>query len=276
MKCFRLFCAVVVLCLLGTSRLQELQAALPEGLVIPYTDQALSLEQGHLALWKKAPVKQVVLTPQMIFAPRGGGSVQSIEVQALYNEKHIAFRLRWRDATQDVQNGLDSFRDAVALQFPVDFDSTPAPFMGNAGLPVNIWQWRADWQAKHPHRILSTQQPKALGYYLSPLDRSILKKRFPKKYHPQAACVEFIAAGWGTLTKQKHQDVVANGRYRDGHWEVIFLRDRKRKDLSDARFPIGKQGKVSFAVWNGGAKEAFSRKSILMAWLPFSLIPKKK
>lgn len=275
MNLSRLFCGFVALLLLGVSQPQKSQASAPEILTVRYVSQPLSLGQTSSRLWKKAPVKLVALTPQMIFAPRGGGSVKSIEVQALYNEKQIAFRLRWRDATQNIESGLNSFRDAVAMQFPVDFNSTPAPFMGNVGLPVNIWQWRADWQAA-TSRVLAAQQPKLLGYYVSPLDQSILKKRFPRKYHPQAACVEFIATGWGTLTKQKHQDVVAKGRYHNGHWEVIFLRDRKRKDLSDTQFPVGKQGKVSFAVWNGGAGEAFSRKSLLMAWLPFSLLPKAK
>ena len=257
----------------GLGRSLPLVKAQSDSLVVSFTPERLTLDP-EAKVWSKIPSKTIPLTPQMIAIPRGGGAIKALSVQALHDGTQIAFRLQWSDPTADAENGISTYRDAVALQFPVDFQATPAPFMGNVGMPVNIWQWRADWQAEAEGIDIYKRQPKAPGISISPLDQAILKKKFPKKHHPKAACLEFIATGWGTLTKQRHQDVQAKGLHRQKVWTVVFLRDLKRRDASDARFPLGQQGKLSFAVWDGSAKEAFSRKSILMGWLPLSIAPR--
>src|SRR5690606_34813269 len=48
----------------------------------------------------------------------------------------------------DAVNGHEEFSDAAAVQFPAAAADALPPFtMGGTGTPVNIWQWKAVWQA---------------------------------------------------------------------------------------------------------------------------------
>ena len=73
------------------------------------------------------------------------------------------------------------------------------------------------------------------------------------------------------LWKQKHQNVIGNGVYKNGKWSVVFLRKLKRDEYGDAIFIPGKPTLVNFAVWDGNVNEVNGKKSISLAWLKLSL-----
>lgn len=65
--------------------------------------------------------------------------------------KEIGILLEWDDP---VGNGEilrhQDFRDAAAVQFPM-LEGEPTYAMGAHTGPVNIWHWKADWEADLTH-----------------------------------------------------------------------------------------------------------------------------
>lgn len=74
-------------------------------------------------------------------------NIKAVTIRALYNNEQIAFSVEWADETEDSSTvRVQDFRDAVALQFPLA-EGEPFYCMGQEGGDVNIWHWKADWQA---------------------------------------------------------------------------------------------------------------------------------
>ncbi|MFC7136189.1 ethylbenzene dehydrogenase-related protein [Halobaculum litoreum] len=91
------------------------------------------------------PARSLELSAQQMAQPYGGGSVSGMEVQAMTNETHVAFRLSWNDPTRDANiSAPTAYSDAVALM--LHGGEQPPITMGAMGTPVNIWYWRASWQ----------------------------------------------------------------------------------------------------------------------------------
>jgi len=167
----------------------------------------------------------------------------SVIVKAVHNGSKVAFQFTWADSTEDKENSLDTYRDALAVLFPLNISSgyNPSPLMGAKGEPVNVWQWRAEWQAElDGRRDLEARQPLTEGVWISPVDR-ILKNQQP--------------------------------RYVDGKYTVVFLRDLVRTDLSDAEFKAGKQTYINVAVWNGHEGNVDGMKSLTFSWTPIIFDP---
>ncbi len=163
-----------------------------------------------------------------------------INVKALYNESDIAFLVEWKDASRNVLLDIDTFRDSVALQFPMQ---TPEPSfrMGqgegkvSAGM-VNIWFWKADIQ------------------------ESIDKGMLPINRNPVE---NLMAGGFGTLTMKDggSQNVFGKGKWKEGKWSVVFKRTFSGTE-GNAKFTMGKFTPVSFAVWNGKEGNVNGRKAV--------------
>ncbi|CAI2718862.1 ethylbenzene dehydrogenase-related protein [Nitrospina watsonii] len=88
------------------------------------------------------------LLPQMITNPMWPDpATKWVMVQAAVNDRSIAIRLEWVDATRnDILVQSQQYRDQAAIMFPVDQQGPLPPFtMGGEGEPVNIWQWKATW-----------------------------------------------------------------------------------------------------------------------------------
>ncbi len=89
------------------------------------------------AVWKRMPETKLTLTQQLISPPVGGGSVKQVAVRAMHDGEWLAIRLEWADATADRSVGVETFRDAAAVGFPLaESDSPPSPFMGDPEHPV--------------------------------------------------------------------------------------------------------------------------------------------
>ena len=130
--------------------------------------------------WNQAEPLDVRLAGQVIAPPRWQNpSIDLVTVRAIANETEIAFRLIWDDPFKDVVHqqdkefdvselgkvgvyssyvkaygeiarDLDTFRDSVALQFPVKSpEGTKKPhfFRGNSSNQVNMWIWQSDLDA---------------------------------------------------------------------------------------------------------------------------------
>ncbi|MBF0336388.1 MAG: hypothetical protein HQL05_01015 [Nitrospirae bacterium] len=198
--------------------------------------------------------------------------VPNLSIKAIHNGKAIAFQLTWDDNTADIESAIDTFRDSVALMFPGMHTGglNPSALMGSKGEPVNIWQWRADWQAEKDGNRPMDRQPQTEGVHVG-LSDSILKAQFPGKPSPDATMVEYVTEGYGTLTRQQQQNATAKGKHQGGKWTVVFVRDMKSQDMSDAAFTPGKQTYVNFALWNGSDKDFDGMKSISVLWTPLML-----
>ncbi len=201
-----------------------------------------------------------------------------VMVKAVHNGSKVAFQFTWPDSTEDKENSLDTYRDALAVLFPVGISSgyNPSPLMGAKGEPVNVWQWRAEWQAElDGRRDLEARQPLTEGVWISPVDR-ILKNQQPGMSSGlinTSERIEYIAEGYSTLTKQVQQDVDAKGRYADGKYTVVFLRDIERTDLSDAEFKAGTETYINVAVWNGHEGNVDGMKSLTFSWTRIAFDP---
>ncbi len=202
----------------------------------------------------------------------------AVTVKAVHNGSKVAFQFTWPDSTEDKENSLNTYRDALAVLFPINISSgyNPSPLMGAKGEPVNVWQWRAEWQAElDGRRDLEARQPLTEGVWISPTDR-ILKNQHPGKSSGlinTSERIEYIAEGYSTLTKQVQQDVDAKGRYGDGKYTVVFLRDLNRTDLSDAEFRAGTRTYINVAVWNGHEGNVDGMKSLTFSWTPIVFDP---
>ncbi|MBF0338906.1 MAG: hypothetical protein HQL05_13890 [Nitrospirae bacterium] len=202
--------------------------------------------------------------------------VPGLMAKAIHNGKTIAFQLTWDDGTVDVESAIDTFRDSVALMFPGMNKGglNPSPLMGAKAEQINIWQWRADWQAEKDGNRPMNRQPQTEGVHVGMSD-SILKAQLPGRPSPDATMIEYVAEGFGTLTRQKQQNAIAKGKHNNGKWTVVFVRDMKSQDASDASFSPGRQTYVNFALWSGSEKEFDGMKSIAIVWTPVMLDPAK-
>ena len=191
--------------------------------------------------------------------------------------------LEWEDETRnDTTVRVQDFRDAVALQFPLVTDQ-PYFCMGQPGGNVNIWQWKADWQAemvawqdvdtayenmyvdRYPFAATGIEAKRAspLDYselsYVPALSAGNLLAR-PKR---PSSVEDIIAGGFGTLTSQslQGQNVQGFGEWTDGRWRVIFRRALSSEELEDVQFRRGKVYSMALAAWDGANDERNGQKS---------------
>jgi DMSO reductase family type II enzyme heme b subunit len=207
------------------------------------------------AAWAKAPPMDVRLAGQVVAAPRWQNpSTELVTVRAVASDKEIAFLLQWDDPFKDavhkddaefdpkdiarvgahssyvnpydmVPRKLETFRDAIALQFPVKLpEGTKKPhfYRGDASNPVHLWIWKADLEEKN-----------------------------------QRSVEEAIARGWKQPAKplpEKQQRVAGKGEWKDGRWSVVMTRSLAAPD-GGVQFAPGAFVPLSLNVWDGSNGE---------------------
>lgn len=212
--------------------------------------------------WADTPERTVSLSEQQMAKPFGGGSVDEMTVQTVRNDTHTAFRLSWEDETEDASlDGPKEYSDAAAIMLRAG--DKPPITMGAAGKPVDIWYWRASWQAEegedpatgsmysYPQDDEVTQPARAAG---NPLSRS--------QYDSYAQ--NYYATGWGSLTHAPEQPVTATGERTDDGWSVAFVRENDAGGEYDPNFEEAENVYLAFATWNGSAGEANGQKSLTL------------
>ncbi len=232
--------------------------------------------------WEQAPEHLAKLIPQDLVEPRLlKPSTAEVLVQALTDGAGIAFRLRWLDASKNDAPRPGEFVDSCAVQVPRAIGpEPPAPQMGEAGRPVEVTLWRADWQAMVDGRadtIRELYPNAAVDHY--PFDAqplgpgSAAQKEMAQRYAPARALgnprsgprespvEDLVAEGPGTLAPVAASGAKGKGvRTREG-WSVVLSR----------RLPAGLAPRVrtqiAFAVWEGSQEETGSRK-MRTGWIP--------
>jgi len=251
-------------------------------------DGDLPLTDPVSALWQKSTAIDVPLSAQTITTPRlNNTNVKTVTARALRNANQVAILVEWADATENTSTvRIQDFRDAVAVQFPL-VAGEPFICMGQADGNVNVWHWKADWQAD-----LAARQDMETAYPNMNVDQyPFAKTAYPApndyadpNYVPAFAAgnsfaavhtspVEnLIAGGFGSLTTLPPDDqpVQGHGVYADGKWRVIFSRDLASLSPNDVAFEAGKIYPMAIAAWDGANNERNGQKSV-SAWIALSV-----
>jgi hypothetical protein len=235
------------------------------------TRSHVSLDDPYAGVWGQAAAVEVPLTAQQTTFPMGGGTIQSITARALHDEESLYVLVEWQDDTQDtgVQRPQD-FRDAAAVQFPsVAGGTIPFFCMGQADGHVNIWHWKADWQADIDRAyagVAAANPDMHVDYYPQPDDPAFNPARAvgnPLATLERSTPIEnLVAGGAGTLTTSDIQTVQGRGEWRDGRWRVLFARRLSESSDGLAKFASGEGNDAAFAVWNGSAGDRDGQKSV--------------
>jgi hypothetical protein len=284
---------LVLLCTVALT-LYKIPVASSQGLTLTaaLVEGDLPIKDVASELWGDTTAVEVPLSAQNISKPiLLETKVKSLTVRALHNGSQIALRVEWVDDTQDDQMiRTQDFRDAVALQFPL-VEGQPYFCMGQAGGDVNLWHWKADWQAdiaarqdmetaypnmyvdEYPYAEVDVGAIASVADYSDPNYLPAMQAgnlfASPVRLSPVE---DLIAGGFGTLTAQpaEGQNVQGHGEWKDGKWQVIFSRELSTNTAEDVAFATGKTHAVAFAVWDGANKERNGQKSTSQ-WISLQL-----
>ena len=206
--------------------------------------------------WVAAEPMDVRLAGQVVVAPRWQNpSVELVTLKAVQNGKEIAFLLQWDDPFKDVghdpgqefdtkevsrlgaynsyieANGmvprkLKTFRDSVALQFPIkvpDGPKKPHFLRGSSSNPVHMWIWKPDLAAAGGRGV-----------------------------------EEAVARGWRQKPKAQPdtaQQVESKAVWDQGRWSVVMKRPLTTPDRNDVQFVAGRFIPLVVNAWDGSNGE---------------------
>jgi hypothetical protein len=251
--------------------------------VASLVEDSLPVNDPAAPLWEETTAIDIPLSAQNVSVPMLlDASVRSLTARALHNGEQIAILVEWEDETKNDQSvRVQDFRDAVAVQFPL-VQTQPYFCMGQQGGNVNIWHWKADWNAKMAARQdVDTTYP---GMYVDEYTfanteagaASTVEEYDDTNYLPALAAgnlfaspshltpvEDIIAGGFGTLTSQgaDGQNVQGHGEWADGKWQVIFTRMLDSEEANDIQLSPGRVYSIAFAAWDGEHEERNGQKS---------------
>ena len=168
---------------------------------------------------------------------------------AVTDGKQLAVLLQWRDELpQNSAIRVQDFQDGAALQFSL---SGKYGFlgMGDKENPVNLWSWKAGWQAEGTPDMDSVYQSMhSDAWTFTNFSTAISAGNVVSQPH-KSPVEDANAAGFGSFKSQPiaQQNVAGKGVWHDGFWNVVFIRDLKSKDADDVKFVAGKSVPVAFA-----------------------------
>lgn len=275
----------ILIVLAGLFTLLEVPIASSQGvtLVAAYVSGDLPLDDPGSELWKQATAVEIPLSAQAVAKPLSLETrTKAVTARALLNDEHVSILVEWQDDTQDNSAvRVQDFRDMVALQFPLA-GADPFFCMGQQGGDVNIWLWKADWQADmaawqdvdavYPGMYVD-QYPfagSAAGLQARPEDYAersylpALEAGNPLASGIHRTSVEsLIAGGFGSLTSlpDDYQSVHGYGEWAAGKWRVIFGRQLSSQRAEEVSFTPGNAYSIAFAVWDGAHQERNGQKS---------------
>lgn len=193
--------------------------------------------------------------------------VYAVAVSAVTDGKTLAVLLQWRDdLPQDTAIRVQDFQDGAALQFSL---SGRYGFlgMGDKDNPVNLWQWKAGWQAEvesgAPDMESVYPSMHVDAWALTNYSSAVSAGNVVSQRH-KSPIEDANARGFGSFKSQPitQQNVRGKGVWHDGFWNVVFVRDLKSKGADDVKFARGKSVPVAFAIWNGEQRDRNGRKMV--------------
>jgi len=226
--------------------------------------QALKVNavQGELpespddAAWDTAEPMDMRMAGQVVAPPHWQNpSIEMVTVQALSNDQDIAFRLTWDDPFNDVTHdesqefdpaeiskvgavnsyveandmvprALETFRDSIALQFPVkppQGTKKPHFYRGGSSDQVHLWVWKADLELAGGR---GTEEGNARGW------------KQPIK-----------------LQAEDGQQIAGEAKWDQGRWTVVMKRPLNTGDKNDVQFEKGVFTPMSVNAWDGSNGE---------------------
>jgi hypothetical protein len=280
---FFVFSTIVILAIIMT--VFKIPVASSQGLTLAarYVEEPLPVNDPDSELWRKTQAVEIPLSAQQIARPMLLETrTRSVTARFLHDNEQLAVLLEWTDQTYDNSFiRVQDFRDMAALQFSLT-EGQPFFCMGQSGGNVNIWLWKADWQADIASRSdVDTVYPEMYvdsypfaepdrGAHTSPADY------YDENYLPglQAGNLfslpvrhtpveNLTAGGYGSLTTlpDELQHIQGYGAWENGKWRVIFSRSLEGSSPGEAALSPGKTYPVAFAVWDGSNYERGAQKS---------------
>lgn len=232
-------------------------------------------------LWQQATAVEVPMSAQIVARPISPqANIKSVTARALHNGTDLALMMEWADPTQDESTlAMDAFRDGAAAQFPLA-EALPFYCMGQLGGDVNIWHWKADWQAAIAGRqrledVFPNMYVDQYPFTEAGVDALSASYTDANYLTAQAAgnlmaadahispVENLIAGGFGSLTSQpvERQNVQGYGEWRDGVWRVIYSRSLTSAEPDDVSLASDVVHSVAFAAWDGANDERNGTKS---------------
>jgi hypothetical protein len=262
--------AALVLALALTVADQRLAASQTVTLVAGRSEEAVPLDDPSAAVWKRSVPIEVPLSAQLSVPPMGGGA-RTVTARALHDGTRLYIRLEWSDDTRDVATDrVTDFSDAAAIEYPVaPGEPVPAFCMGNPDAPVNIWHWKASWQAAvesgGPVDVADAYPNMQVDLYPFEDDDAFYPSRaagnVPARVDRTSPVDNLLAGSFGTLTAAPDQMVQGTGKWQDGKWRVVLARDF-RVTGEYTQFSEGENTSIAFAVWDGAKQERDGMKSV--------------
>ncbi len=239
-------------------------------------------------VWQTRSGSDIGLQPQTVVTPCGGGSIKSIKVKSARTASGVAFCFEWQDDTKDNDTVHQvKFRDAVAIEFPIAKGSDTVLAMGSPHGPVNIWQWKADWEPDAPemnavpyekdvdspsigssrsvYRRLHVDSPREANAAQGkggPVDG--VYNLFPQSAH-KSPVEDIVAIGISSVTTkpERFQNLKGKGVWKNGSWHVVVYKPLSDKsDSACPRFSLGDSINTAIAVWNGSKQDRNGMKSL--------------
>lgn len=228
--------------------------------------------------WLAAPAATLKLIPQQMFFPKlAQATIAEAAVRALFNGKQLGFRLEWGDASADDVESITRFRDAAACMLPLNPTAERPPvFMGMAGKPVYILQWKSSWQKDLEQGFQDVERAYPRWFNdVYPGNETLAKLGMkpedalifypgravgnPLSSQKRASAVEeLVAEGYGTLTSLPQQRAQGRGVFKDGRWRVSLGLPAADQDVPALQ--PGQTVPAAFAFWDGGKRQVGGRK----------------
>lgn len=237
-------------------------------------------------VWKAVPVVRQPLQRQFLVEPKPADvGVKEVVVQSINDGKYIAFRLTWKDSTENSTIGIMNFSDGVSLQFPVNRNPLPEYFMGEPKKPVHILYWKA-WRSRDEEKGFQTVRSAypnmtvdmyGFDYHVkgTATEKTQTEKDIfipgkaagnPLSFAHKEIIEELSAEGSGTLKSMALENTTGGAEWKNGEWTVVFRRPLLVNDPGSVQFKTGEKMPVAFAVWEGSRRESAGRKAVSPAW----------
>lgn len=261
--------------------------------IAPVTSgQTQMLTDPFDAGWRS--ITPVVVSLQPLWQRKS--ATRSMEVRSAVVGHQLAFCLEWTDPTVNGSESLDSATDAAGIMFSLTSD-VPTLTMGQQQdgqqTIVNIWQWKASRQIDADS---NRRRDIPLSEAGDPVDLYPFKSGDPvtgpltehdPTYitawgagNPQSdpglmtrpiLCMNAAGFGTSTIADAVEQNVSGAGRWRDGVWRAVFVRELPAHHEGDVDFATASHLPIAFAVWDGAALDRNGTKLISgWHWLELS------
>ncbi len=254
-----------------------------ESIIAAKVDGSLKGITPSSKMWDRAIFDYQTLYPQTTIGfndinakeKNSNNGAKKVVVGALYNDKELAIKIRWFDATKDTQNreDTDGYADGFALQFAKDFSNAKGlPYIGmgdkNRKVIVHLTKSTEGIDAPNANGDVEVQQlPSNMNLYGEDLEKFTSKKASARVDYSKS----FIAQGFRTTTMiddVKFSSVMEYNK-EEQSWSATISRSLKDSylDLSSGAIPI------AFAIWDGSRDNRDGLKHI-SGWIPLKKVSK--